>query len=177
MLEEMIAFFKLAKEAIEDAHFLIFTLSDHGTVMDTIEKSRADIRDFTLMRIAPDKICDYVPAGKASLIFIKPVFSKTASCPTKFAEALACGMPVIINSGIGDTAEVIKKERVGVVIEDFSENGYRKGIAELTRLLQEGEVLRERCRDTARKYFLLEDGAGKYLQIYKDILAPHNRTL
>ena len=34
--------------------------------------------------------------------FIKPLV-KIASCPTKFGEYLACGLPVIINKGIGDT--------------------------------------------------------------------------
>jgi len=40
--------------------------------------------------------------SNASLFFIKPVWSKKASSPTKLAELMGLGIPVFSNSGVGD---------------------------------------------------------------------------
>ena len=62
-------------------------------------------------------------------------------------------MPVIINSGIGDCDDIVLREKVGVVVSDFSSGVYEKAIKRLNGLFSEGEALRERCRSTAEKYF------------------------
>jgi glycosyltransferase involved in cell wall biosynthesis len=98
------------------------------------------------------------------------VFSKIFSCPTKFGESLACGLPVVINSGIGDTEEIVRKERIGVVINEFSPRGYKKAAEELKILLSEKDELRYRCRSVAERYFSLDCGIGQYEQIYHSLI-------
>lgn len=171
MLNDMLDFFKFAKEVIPDAHFLILTLSDRNIVDMAIKRKDLDPRCFTVMSVSTDRIHQYIPNVKAALVFIKPVFSKLASSPTKFAEALASGIPVIINYGIGDTDELIRNEKVGVVVEGFNEEAYKKAIKELKGLLENESngLLQKKCRTVAAKYFSLEKGAAKYMQIYTEI--------
>ena len=42
-----------------------------------------------------------------------------ANSPTKFAEYLARGLPILTNAGIGDSDEILQQERVGVIVEEF----------------------------------------------------------
>jgi glycosyltransferase involved in cell wall biosynthesis len=103
-------------------------------------------------------------------MFIKPVYSKIASSPTKFAEALACGLPVVINSGIGDTGQILQENKVGVVIPDFTPACYLESVRELLSLIQEDKGLSARCRQTAQQYLSLEQGVESYREVYQEAL-------
>lgn len=168
MLDEMIDFFKVANRINSDTFFLILT-PYKNFVKKRMHKKGINKMDFNVDFVAYEEIPKWISVADAAIFFIRPSYSKKSSCPTKFAESLACGLPIITNSDIGDTEEIIKREKVGVIVESFNENSYRKAMSELLTLLQEGPKLRERCRTTAIKYFSLQDGANRYLQIYRDI--------
>jgi glycosyltransferase involved in cell wall biosynthesis len=103
------------------------------------------------------------------VFFIKPSFSKQASSPTKLAEFLACGVPVVINSGIGDTADVVKDNKIGVVLDGFSVDLYSKATSQLKGLIPEGEPLRKKCRDAAERYYALKNACRLYKKVYSDM--------
>ncbi len=81
--------------------------------------------------------------------------------PVKFAEYLACGVPVLVSPGVGDCPAIVEKEGVGYVL--------RNGL-ELERMVGEiraqRDVCRRRCLDTAARYF---DGE-RYLGSYKALI-------
>lgn len=105
-----------------------------------------------------------------TVFFIKPVFSKKASAPTKLGEFLGCGVPCLTNGGVGDVEDVVEGERVGALVRDFEPATIERGVDELLRLLDEPD-LRTRCVAAARKHFALEDGVAAYDRIYRS-LAP-----
>lgn len=167
LLDNMIDFFITAKQYIPNAHFLILTMSDHQIAKNAIKAKRVNAKDFTVRSVHFDEVHKFLKCADSSICFIKPVISKLASSPTKLAEFLASGIPVIMNSGIGDSDEILQKENIGVVIEDFTNLDYQRGIDNLLSLINEKEVLRKRCLDSAKKYFSLSDGVVKYRQIYQ----------
>jgi glycosyltransferase involved in cell wall biosynthesis len=99
----------------------------------------------------------------------KPAYSQIACAPTKLAEYLGCGIPAIVNRGIGDAAEMVERERVGIVLSDFSPAEIGRGADALLELLRE-EGLAERCRATAMKFFSLEEGVAAYDRVYRQLL-------
>jgi len=117
----------------------------------------------------PEDVPSFMSRATMGIFFIKPCFSKTASSPTKFGEYLACGLPVVINKGVGDTEEIVRENRVGVVVDAFTPAEYRGRIVEMNRLLSEGGVLRKRCRAVAERYFSLREGSEAYWDIYRRI--------
>lgn len=171
MLEEMVDFFNESRACFNNPLFLLINEGNHGMIKDTMLKKKVFHSDYYIKPLPYKHIGEGLNAADISISFIKPVQSKIVSCPTKFGESLACGIPVVINSGIGDTAEIVRKERIGVVVEDFSINAYKKALDELNGLLQEKDNLRQRCRYAAEKYFSLEDGVEKYMGIYKNLLS------
>jgi glycosyltransferase involved in cell wall biosynthesis len=89
-----------------------------------------------------------------------------ASSPTKHAELMGMGIPVICND-IGDTGFVINDTQTGIVINRFDGEEYNKTVQRMPWLLS---ISKETIREGAFKYFDLEKGAGEYLSIYKRIL-------
>jgi glycosyltransferase involved in cell wall biosynthesis len=164
MLDEMIDFYKVLSESMTNARFIILSQSDKNIIERHVPK---ELRGSVVIKSAdPEGVGNYLNTADMGIFFIKPCFSKIASCPTKFAEYLACGLPVIINSKIGDTDDIVRDNRAGIVIESFNIKEYAKAMADIKKLLEEGDILKRRCRDTAKRYFSLEEGVSKYCKIY-----------
>lgn len=96
--------------------------------------------------------------GHLAISFIMPVFSKQASSPTKLAEYMAMGLPVVCNKGVGDVDEILRMSGAGYTIElaeSFSLDACK---------LPEGQKIRA----AALTHFSLPKG----LYVYKKLLAP-----
>ena len=94
--------------------------------------------------------------------------SLTAAMPTKIAEFLACGRPMVVNKGLGDMDQFIKEFDAGVIL-DGSPDNLQESATKLVNLLIDPETP-FRCRALAEKYFNVEKGAKKYLELYSQIL-------
>ncbi len=170
MAGEMLDFFTAAKKKISNAHFLFLLNTGRGILKEEINKKGIDPRDITIDKAEFQDMPGLISMADVGLFFIKPCLSKESSCPTKFAEYLACGIPVVINRGIGDTAEIVEKYNVGSVVNGFNGDSYQGAISNLLALQSHGiEELRKRCRETAEKEFSLEKGVGLYYDVYKKI--------
>jgi glycosyltransferase involved in cell wall biosynthesis len=87
--------------------------------------------------------------------------------PTKIAEFLACGRPVVVNKGLGDMDQFIEEFDAGVVLDGTSSN-LIEGAKKLASLLSDRDTP-IRCRTLAEKYFSADVGASKYLELYSKI--------
>jgi glycosyltransferase involved in cell wall biosynthesis len=89
--------------------------------------------------------------------------------PTKIGEFLACGRPVVVNRGLGDMDEFIAESKVGVALSGDPGNA-RHAAGELIELISDPETP-FRCRATAEKYFSMDNGVEKYLELYGRMLS------
>jgi len=167
MLNEMIFFFKEFKKFNRNAHWLILTKTNHASVKKEISK-HIPSEDFTILFIPFEAISAYLSAADAGISFIKPCYSKQFSCPTKFAEYLACGLPVIINSGIGDTDKIALKYRIGSVINSFGSVDYQKSSRDILTL--KNNVQSIHCRNVALQEYNLLTGIERYKKIYQQLI-------
>ena len=92
--------------------------------------------------------------------------SLKAAMPTKIAEFLAIGRPVVVNAGLGDCDELFGMSKAGVVISRHDDLN-QKAI-ELYELCLDPETP-GRCRSLAEEHFSLNNGVKSYLRIYKDM--------
>ena len=166
LFDETVAAFAELIRLRPQARILIVNRNEHdyirerliagGIPLDAVELRAADHADM------PQQMARMT----ASVFFIKPVFSKQASAPTKLGELLGCGLPCLSNTGVGDMAEILLNERVGVAIDAFDASALRQGLAQLLELVDD-PCIRDRCVATARKYFSLEDGVARYESVYR----------
>lgn len=165
MKEEMLDYFKVACSIMSNAHFLILTHSDKKMFLRLISYKGLEPGDFTFLSVPYAEMPRYLSAADAGNFFITPVFSKLASSPTKFAEYLSCGLPVVINNKIGDLESYVEDNNIGVIINEFSDIEYRNSLKKLLNLLQDKE-LKMRCRQVALDNFHIDRAVEKYAQIY-----------
>ena len=104
----------------------------------------------------------------AGVFFIKPVFSKQASAPTKLAEFLGCGIPCLGNAGVGDMAAILEADQVGVALDSFDEAAMDKSIEKLIALTQQPDI-QSRCAASAQRHFSLDEGVARYNAIYHSL--------
>ncbi len=94
--------------------------------------------------------------------------SLTAAMPTKIGESLACGRPIVVNRGLGDMDKFIKEFNAGVIL-DGSPNNLVESATELINIITDSDTP-HRCRALAEKYFNMDIGTKKYLDLYLQML-------
>ncbi|MFZ9388916.1 MAG: glycosyltransferase [Chitinophagaceae bacterium] len=167
MLDEMLDFFRVFKEMYPGALFLFITHSDPAMVYGKLEKFNLSETDVRIVSAERDQVPVYAKAADFSISFIKPVYSKMSSSPTKLGELLAMGIPVIVNRGVGDVEQVVNAVEGGFVIDDFQEPEYRRAMDQLPALLAKDPAV---IRDRAKKYYSLEEGILRYAAVYQKLL-------
>ena len=167
MTDEIIDFFVHAHRQIENAFTLILTQRETEKVKANLISAGLNDVDFLVRGAAPAEVPKYLTASDIALSFIKACYSKQASSPTKIAEYLACGLPIISNSGVGDVDELIEQNGVGALVSEFTPEAYSAALEQVESL---GDIS-AKCRETARRYFDLETvGGEKYRRIYRRLL-------
>jgi len=113
----------------------------------------------------------YLSAADAGIAFYRPGVSRLGTSPVKVSEYLACGLPVVMNRGIGDSDRIIMSERAGVLVDKFDEAAYVKAAAALDRLVDESVDTRRQNQAAAEKLFDLKAiGATRYAKLYTELL-------
>jgi glycosyltransferase involved in cell wall biosynthesis len=92
----------------------------------------------------------YLAAGDAGLLLREPSPVNRLSGPVKFAEYLACGLPVVISDGVGDASERVAREHAGVVLASHAPEELARV---RQRLLELGDrqIVAQRCAALAAR--------------------------
>lgn len=163
LTDDMLDIFEAAKRRDATSFAMILTQRDKEKVADAMRSRGFANGDFLVRSVKPDEIAAYLNAADFAISFIKACYSKLSSSPTKLAEYLACGLPIIANRGVGDVDTLIEENGVGVLLDGFDEASYLKALDRVAAL---GDVS-NRCRETARREFDLKTvGGARYRRIY-----------
>jgi len=164
---EMAEFFAAAKRHDPRVFPLILTHSNPDRMMNRLASLGFSGNDFHIELVAPQFVPKYLAAGDLAVSIVKPGYSKIAMSPTKFAEYLASGLPVIATRGIGDVDEQIERERAGVLLDGLDAASYEKAFTQVQALRNEPE-LPGRCRAfAASAYDLHSVGGARYSRLYR----------
>ena len=127
---------------------------------------------YSIRAVSPKEMPSYLAAGDIGMSFIKRCFSKLASSPTKNGEYLACGLPIIVNSGIGDSDRLIEETPAAILIEDFKDPDFDSAWAAIQKVVDEPGI-KAKARAAAEKLFDVNTvGAERYTTLYQRLL--HN---
>jgi glycosyltransferase involved in cell wall biosynthesis len=92
--------------------------------------------------------------------------SLKAAMPTKIAEFLASGRPVVVNKGLGDFDKYLKDFNAGIILTGEPGDTLAKA-QQLVSLLSDPQ-LPSRCRELAETYFDIDRGVTSYLKLYTE---------
>ena len=151
-----------------DARFFIVNRGEHAYIRERLSAAGVPESVIELANVTHAEMPSQMAKMDAGVFFIKPVFSKQASAPTKLAEFLGCGIPCLGNAGVGDMEEVLEGEQVGVALTSFDEVTMTAALQRLLRLVADPET-RRRCVTTAQWHFSLHQGVARYRGIYEQL--------
>jgi glycosyltransferase involved in cell wall biosynthesis len=118
---------------------------------------------------APEDVQRVLQGHTASVMFYAGgQVSELGRSPTRMAEILGCGLPVVANDGVGDVARIIRDYRVGVLAEGPDPHAMAAAWSELLALLEDPD-LASRCRKAAEEIFSLEAGTASYARLYYEL--------
>jgi glycosyltransferase involved in cell wall biosynthesis len=168
MTKEMLLFFKTLIETYPSYVMLVLTKDD----ADKLRNEAADLgipgNQLVITYSDRKRLPLFMALANFSIFFIRNSFSKMASSPTKHAELMGMGIPVVCND-IGDTGTIIRETKTGIVVNEFDKAFLEGAVKEIHQLEQ---LNKEHIRNCAARFFDLEVGAGKYLGLYKAMI--HN---
>ena len=168
LFEEVAACFAQLLRMRPDARFLIVNKGEHAYIRKRLAAAEVPANAVELRAVSHAEVPQQIARMDAGIFFIRQVFSKQASAPTKLAEFLGCGVPCLGNAGVGDMAEVLEGEHVGVALKSFDEAALANGLQELLQLAAD-PAIRARCVAAAQKHFSLDEGVARYSSIYEQI--------
>lgn len=166
MTDEMFSFYKRLLMSEPDLVMLILTKDEPSKVLEEAQ-ARGIQKEKLFVRYANrNEVPRFLSLSDYGIFFIRPTFSKTASSPTKHAELMSMGIPVICND-IGDTGHIIEESGTGVVVRNFTKEAYDQAIKELRTSSKPSRLT---IRKAAFDYFDLKKGSENYAKLYKRIL-------
>jgi glycosyltransferase involved in cell wall biosynthesis len=166
MTDEMTEFLAVAHGQDPTTFSMILTQSPRQVVIDLMSSMGIKEKNFLVTQVTPGEVPRYLRAADLAISFIKPCYSKQSSSPTKIAEYLAGGLPVVCNTGVGDLDKLIEENRAGVLLREFTPEAYLSALDEIDAMRGD-KKLAERLRDVARREFdLLDVGRTRYRRLY-----------
>jgi glycosyltransferase involved in cell wall biosynthesis len=167
LTDEMTDFLAVAHKQDPSTFSMILTQSPPGLVNDRMSSLGLEKKDFLVTAVTPGEVPRYLRAADIAISFIKPCYSKQSSSPTKIAEYLASGLPVICNTGVGDLDRLIADKLVGVLLREFNPDSYLLALEEIERMRGD-ETLAARLYSVARQEFDLSSvGGTRYRRLYE----------
>jgi glycosyltransferase involved in cell wall biosynthesis len=167
--DAVVACFAALLKQRPDARFLIVNRGEHEYIREQLIAGGVPLDLVEIRAASHAEVPMLMGRMNAGVFFIKPVFSKQASAPTKLGEFLGCGIPCLANRGVGDMAEILEGENVGIAVDGVSPKALQAGLARLLELVEAPDIT-ERCVAVARQYFSLEEGIRSYKNVYRMLI-------
>lgn len=170
LTDEMTEFLAVAHNQNLATFSMILTQSPPQIVIDRMCELGIAQENFLVTQVTPREVPRYLKVADIAISFIKACYSKQSSSPTKIAEYLASGLPVVCNAGVGDLDRLIQEQHVGALLTEFTSPAYLKALQEIDTMRGD-KTLAERLREVARREFdLVGVGGTRYRRLYQRLL-------
>ncbi|MCC7231497.1 MAG: glycosyltransferase [Bacteroidia bacterium] len=166
MLDEMLDFYKRLLIKFPEARFLFITHESAQFILSKVYKRGIPASQVIIRKAHYKDVPVLLSLSQIALFFIKPVYSKKASSPTKLGEIMSMGIPIICNSNVGDTDRIIREVNAGAIVRTFSNEDYDFIIDQIPDLLK---LSSRRIRAAAIEHFSLKNGIERYHEVYSSL--------
>jgi glycosyltransferase involved in cell wall biosynthesis len=166
MLPEMMSFFKEYLINYPSAIFLFITADSPDLILSEAHKLNIPPQNIKIIFGKRSDVPALLTLSTFSLFFIKPLYSKKGSSPTKLAELLAMGIPVIANGSVGDMDSIFRRNNCGLLIYEFNKTAYQFAVKQSSKM----ETLsQDSLRAICLKEFSLSLGLERYNSVYRSL--------
>lgn len=164
LLDEMLTVYGHARQVLPSLRLLILNRGEHALIASALQRhglgQGVEVRAADFARMPAE-----LARAHVAIALLRRVPSKIGSSPIKIAEYLACGLPVVVSAGLGDSDEQITGGSAGYVMSAFDDASCRAAGRAVVDLVADPGA-RERARHVAEAVFDVRSGADAYDSIY-----------
>lgn len=147
--ESFILYKRLFDSHFKDFFLIIITESDRKKVLLNLRKYGVPVERVYVSRVKHSEVPAFLSAADFAISTIKSRQSMAYCSPIKHGEYWAADLPILTTLSIGDDADIIRRERGGVILSSNDPQPERK-ISELEACIQERRT--GRFSKLAQKY-------------------------
>ena len=170
LVPEMLRFFDRVRRIRPGAKFLFIGEHSADQLIETGRAAGVTIHrdDLRLQFAEHGEVPFWLAAADLALCLITSKFSSRGVSPTKLGEYLACGLPVVVNDGVGDVREIVEQLGAGAVLSTMSDDEMDNVVSRMDDILalDPGDL-----RERSRKIHDMPVALAKYGQVYESIAA------
>jgi glycosyltransferase involved in cell wall biosynthesis len=146
----------------------VLTRADHGYVNSALRQQGVQEGSWSIDSVPHSAMPAELQQQDAGLFFLTQGLSEHGCSPTKVGEYWASGLPVVTTPNAGDSADVVERDQIGVVVRSHDDEAYAAAGAQLIRLLRSPGLV-PRCRLAAEAHYGLKGACEAQLQLYRTI--------
>ncbi|MBT7087938.1 hypothetical protein HN928_03140 [bacterium] len=117
MVEETVLFFSKFNKVFKDSFFIVLTESDHNDFIKYFKKYNVSEGSYSVSSMTQKELCSIQMIADLAFLFRADLPLNRNSFPTKFAEYLANGIPVLTTEFIETIVPMIKNNGLGEIID------------------------------------------------------------
>lgn len=151
--------------AIDDSIFFLCITPDDKAAEELIKKNHLPGKNIKVFYSSYMDINKYLCAADYALILRDNIMTNNVASPTKIAEYLLAGLPVVTNPGIGDYSAFISSNNLGVVSYYRTNNE----VLELQLLIRSHSFDRYRISEVSGSRYSKQQFIDELITIYEQI--------
>jgi glycosyltransferase involved in cell wall biosynthesis len=163
MEDEAFDFFALCQHHL-NTWVMIITPENPEKILSLCRKYSVDEEKVIVTSLTREEIPSYLSASDAGFVAVRQWPSKVYCSPIKTGEYLACGLPVIVPSGISDDGPSLEQLGIGLIIKSLKKNDFLEVISAWENRIKTGDM--ELLRNNAREYAKNDRSIHRYQRLY-----------
>lgn len=163
-------FLKIMSKILEKRNIFLSIINkgEHKKVNYLLKEYNIHSKNYEIKYVSPYSVNDEIKNSNFGIFFPVKGFYLNAYFPTKLGEFLSNGIPIITCNINDHVNSIIKENEIGIIIDDLDNFNFEKFYQEMHKLLNDINIS-ERCINTAKKYFNIENANKIYSEIYRSL--------
>jgi glycosyltransferase involved in cell wall biosynthesis len=142
-------------------------------IIEKCQERGIEEKNYSITYMEPNEISKFLSNIDLGCFYAKENFSIKASMPTKIAEFMSCGVPILCNPFNSDIITIFNNYHVGFLHNFKHSEGNRMKFEEIKVSLVDSDI-RTRCINLSEELFDLRKGAESYRKIYRKLVDKAN---
>ncbi|MCX8490692.1 MAG: hypothetical protein ORN54_06450 [Cyclobacteriaceae bacterium] len=165
--DEIFDFIKVAVKHWGNAfRFLILTNHSNEEIVAYCNRAGVDMNCVVMKFVPHHEVPRYMELADFALTPVKPIPTKRYCTPIKDGEYWALGLPVVIPSHISDDSDIIEKNNIGAILNDFNQDAYQMAVENIDSIRKQPDI-RRKIRNIAKQYRNFEIAEDVYKHVYQ----------
>jgi glycosyltransferase involved in cell wall biosynthesis len=156
---------------LNPVYFIIILSPDTAIAEKYAQKYNLSSSDILIKSVPNNEVSKFLSAADIAILLRDDVPMNNVASPSKFAEYLMCGLPVLISENVGDFSKFVGENNIGHVV---SNELNQESIVSLNKhLLQKWDNFHQRRNEIERlgySNFSKDVNIEKIISIYKSII-------